>query len=269
MIEERERKMIEENEKIDIIEAEAVVEPAGEIAAADDGAVVLRLPENTAAGAERQILYLRYFLVPFLFVTAALLGGLRLSAADSTFVFVRPSLLCLVFAVMLLVIFFRAGFISAGGWFNEKFPLAKDIANAVILAAAAAASMQIFNSLIPENGLPYWVVSFCFLWTLWNYLFAEPDRMRLLKSILGMFALAFAVKYILLANLTATSNESWLRSMIDEPAKNVFTYLLDLPAYSSGTGFIQFFALLIYIFGLYLLPETTEEHTAVIEVRER
>lgn len=254
--------MIEENTEIDVIDAEAI-EPAGE------KPVVLRLPENSAANAERQILYLRYLLVPFLFVTAALLGGLRLSGADSTFVFVRPSLLCLVFAVMLLVIFFRAGFISGYGWFSETFPLAKNIANAAVITSAAAASMQIFNSLIPESGLPYWVVSFCFFWTLWNYLFADQDRVKLLKSILGMFALAFAVKYILLANLTATSNESWLRSMIDEPAKNVFTYLLDLPAYSPGTGFIQFFALLMFIFGLYLLPTSTEEHSAVIEVRER
>lgn len=260
--------MIEENKEIDVIEAEAV-EPNRELGPAEEAPVVLRLPENAAANAERQILYLRYLLLPFLFVTAALLGGLRLSGADSTFVFVRPSLLCLVFAVMLLVIFFRAGFIRAAGWFSETFPLNKNIANAAIIASVAAASTQIFNSLIPENGLPYWVVAFCFFWTLWNYLFADQGRLKLLKSILGMFALAFAVKYILLANLAATSNESWLRSMIDEPAKNVFTYLLDLPAYSSGTGFIQFFALLIYIFGLYLLPESTGEHTAVIEVSER
>jgi hypothetical protein len=259
---------MEENKDIDVIDGEAV-ETAGELGPADDGPVALRLPKSGDANGERQILYLRYLLVPFLFVTAALLGGLRLSGADSSFVFVRPSLLCLVFAVLLLVIFFRAGFIHTDGWFSERFPLTKNIANAAVIASVAAASMQIFNSLIPENGLPYWVVSFCFFWTLWNYLFADAGRTKLLKSILGMFALAFAVKYILLANLAASSNESWLRSMIDEPAKNVFTYLLDLPAYSAGTGFIQFFALLIYIFGLYLLPRSTEEGTAVIEVRER
>src|SRR5690606_32608508 len=130
----------EENTEIEAIDAEAV-EPAGELEPAAENSVIVHLPENAAVNAARQILYLRYLLLPFLFITAALMGGLRLSGADSTFVFVRPTLLCLVFAVLLLVIFFRAGFIRTGGWFSESFPLTKNIANAAVIASAAAASV--------------------------------------------------------------------------------------------------------------------------------
>lgn len=212
--------------------------------------------------------YLRYLFLPFLFLTVTLLSGLRLSDPDSAFIFHRPSLLCLILAAILSLLFFRAGLIDFQGWFSEHFPINKNIANGSVLITAFAAATQVFNSLIPEKGLPFWIVSFCFIWTLWNYLFTEFNTIKLMRSLAGLFGLAFAAKYILLANLTAPANESWLRSMIEDPAKNAFTYFLDLPSYSAGTGFIQFFVLIFFLLGLYLLPNSTVEKP-LNEVRER
>ena len=71
-----------------------------------------------------------------------------------------------------------------------------------------------------------------------------------------MFGFAFAAKYLLLANLTAPANESWLRAIIENPAQEAVTWLLALPKYSAGTGYIQFFVI-GSIFGLFLLPQST------------
>ena len=84
-----------------------------------------------------------------------------------------------IFAAIMLVMFFRARLIDVEGWFSESFSLLKNIANGAVLLTLFAATTQLFNSLIPEQGLPFWIVSFCFFWTLWNNLFADFDTKKL------------------------------------------------------------------------------------------
>ncbi|HCA57194.1 MAG TPA: hypothetical protein DEP46_04320, partial [Blastocatellia bacterium] len=155
-----------------------------------------------------------YVYLPLIFLTVALLGGLRLSGTDGSLIFVRPALICLIFAAILVLLFFRAGMLRLEGWFSEQMTGTQTVANGLVLASLFAAATQIFNSLIPEQGLPFWIISFCFLWVLWNNLFAEFDPKRLLKSLGAMFGLAFVTKYMVLANLTAPGGRSWLRSLI-------------------------------------------------------
>jgi hypothetical protein len=203
-------------------------------------------------------LNLLYIFLPFIFLTVALLGGMRLSAGANDFLFLKPALVCLIFAAILLVLFFRAGLIRLEEWFSEDFTTLKNVANASVLIALFAASTQVFNSLIPEQGLPFWVVAFCFFWTLWNNLFADFETKKLLKSLGAMFGLAFIVKYFILANLTAPANESWIKGLWENPAQEAFTWLLDLPKFSGGTGYIQFFTIAFYLIGLFLLPNSTK-----------
>ena len=201
----------------------------------------------------------RYILLPVLFLTVALLGGLRLNAADGSLIFLKPSLLSLILASIMIALFFRAGLIRVDGWFADDFPVLKNAANAAVLVTLFAATTQLFNSLLPEQGLPFWVVAFCFFWTLWNNLFADFDTKKLLRSLGGLFGLAFVVKYLVLANLTAPASESWLRGLIENPTKEAFTWLLDLPRFSAGTGYIQFFTAALYLLGLFLFPASTRD----------
>ena len=203
--------------------------------------------------------YLQYIFLPLIFMTVALLGGLRLNAADSAFIFLKPPLVCLIFAVILLVLFFRVGLIKLDGWFSEDFSTLKNAANGAVLITLFFASAQIFNSLIPERGLPFWIIAFCFFWTLWNNLFAEFDAKKLLKSLGALFGLAFLVKYLILASLTAPASESWLQGIFQNPTKEAFTWLLDLPRFADGTGYIQFFALVFYLLGLFLFPPASTD----------
>lgn len=208
----------------------------------------------------RQFAVRNYILLPLIFLTVALLGGLRVGAEDSAFLFLKPALVCLIFASVLIVLFFRANLIRLDGWFSENFSTTKNLANASVLLALFFASTQIFNSLLPEKGLPFWVIAFCFFWTLWNNLFAEFDTKKLIKSLGGMFALAFVVKYLVLANLTAPTSGSFWQRITENPAREAFTWLLDLPRFAPATGYIQFFALAFFLVGLFLIkPETKGE----------
>lgn len=215
---------------------------------------------TTAAARERQRALRLYVLLPILFLTAALMGGLRLASPDNAFVFMSPALICLFFAVVLLVLFARGRLIAFDSWFSDDHATAHNIANAVLILSLFAATVQVFNSVLPETGLPFWVVSFCFAWTLWNNLFADLDNKKLLRSLIALFAFAFVAKYVVLAGLTAPSgnDQSWLRSLIENPAKETVTWLLELPRYSKGTGYIQFFCLLFYFAGLYMLPRSAD-----------
>ncbi|MDQ2747692.1 MAG: hypothetical protein M3T96_10595 [Acidobacteriota bacterium] len=200
-----------------------------------------------------------YIFLPLLFLTVALFGGLRLNAADNAFVFLKPPLICLIFAGILVMLFFRAKLLRLEGWFSEDFSTLKNAANAAVLLSLCAASTQIFNSLLPERGLPFWIVAFCFFWTLWNNLFAEFDTKKLLQSLGGLFGLAFVVKYLVLANLVAPTSSSWWQAIIANPTQEAFTWLLDLPRFSAGTGYIQFFAVIFYLLGLFLLPSAIKK----------
>lgn len=210
---------------------------------------------------QRNSQYLRYLLLPFVFLTVALLGGLRIDSLDGAFVFNRPALVCLIFASILLVLFARSGVVRLDGWFSESFPTVKNVANGFVIATLFAAATQVFNSLVPERGLPFWIVAFCFFWTLWNNLFADFDTPKLFRILGGLFGLAFVAKYLVLANLTAPAGQTWFEALTANPGQEAVTRLLDLPRYSGATGYIQFFAVGLFLLGLYLFPASTRPRT--------
>jgi hypothetical protein len=222
------------------------------------------LPTETE-GADKRRLYLLYLYLPIIFLTSALLGGVRFSIADNTFIFLKPSLVCLIFAAMLMVLFARAGLIQVREWFAEERSFLNNAANGVALSSVFIASTQIFNSLIPEQGLPYWIVAFCFFWTLWNNIFAEFDTRRLVRSLGALFALAFVVKYLVLLNLASPADRSWFEAIIQSPSRSAASWLLDVPQFSAATGYIQFFAVASYMFGLFLLPSAPNRQFRNVE----
>ena len=232
--------------------AETLLEEETVIVPKRSDAISLPRKTNSDEVSPNSKFYQQYFFLPFIFLTVALLGGLRIGVTDSEFIFLRPALICLIFATLLLTLFFRAGLIEFEGWFSERFSTLKNVANGAVLLSLFAATTQVFNSLIPEQGLPFWVISFCFLWTLWNNLFAEFNTKRLLQSLGGLFGFAFVAKYLVLANLVS-SEGSWLTRIWQDPGKEVITYFLDLPRFASATGYIQFFALGFFLIGLFFM----------------
>lgn len=209
--------------------------------------------DNQNAEQTNSVFYFQYVFLPLIFLTVALLGGLRVGAKENGLIFLKPPLTCLIFAAILIVLFFRAKLINLEGWFKENFTTLKNISNGLVLTTLFAASTQVFNSLIPESGLPFWIIAFCFFWTLWNNLFAEFNTKKLLQSLGGLFGLAFVVKYLVLANLSSSKEGSWITRIWENPAQEAFTYFLDIPSFSPATGYIQFFTLVFFLIALFLV----------------
>ncbi len=200
---------------------------------------------------------LNYLFLPLIFLTVSLLGGLRLSVENNAFLFLKPALVCLIFAAILLILFFRGGLIQLSGWFSEDFPVLKNAANGIVLLTLFTASIQVFNALLPEKGLTFWIIGFFFFWTLWNNLFIDFHPRRLLQSLGSLFGLAFVVKYLVLANLVTTGESTWTQKILEGLMKEASFGLLELSKFSTGTGYIQFFTLVFYVLGLFLLSPTS------------
>jgi hypothetical protein len=196
---------------------------------------------------------LRHVLLPTVFLTVALLGGLRVAAGTGALVFVAPPLVTLVLAVMLLVLFARGGALKVGRWLSADNGTAENVSHALTLGALFFASAQAFNSVLPEAGLPRLVLSCFFLWTLWQNQFSNFDQRRLLRSLAALFGTAFLVKHLLLASLSAPAG-GWLGRLAAAALEGVTLGTLSGPPYAAPTGYVSFFALALYVCGLALTP---------------
>jgi hypothetical protein len=204
-----------------------------------------------------------FLLLPTVFLTVALLGGLRVSAGTGAFVFVAPPLVTLVCALLLLSLAARGRLLRLDRWLSGDHRPLTNVAHALTLAALFFASAQAFNSVLPEAGLLRWMFSFFFLWTLWNNQFALFDARRLLRSLAALFGTAFVVKHLLLASL-GDPGGGWLRRLT---AAALEGFALGGPAYAASTGYVSFFALALYVGGLFLLPPSPAVETEVDENR--
>jgi hypothetical protein len=228
-----------------------------------------KLSALTVAGAHESIgpaasgdstAWVQYVVLPVVFLLVALLGGFRLSAEGGEFLFLRPSLIWLIFAAMALLLLARSGLLRIDAWFSRDFSPLRNSAHAGVAAALFAASVQVFNALLPEQGAAFWIVGFFFFWSLWTNLFADLAPAKLLTSLGGLFALAFITKYIVIAELASGAGEGFVRALFSgNLTRETIVYLLGLPRFSGGTGYIQFFTIVLFLAGLYMLPPAPPE----------
>ena len=204
-----------------------------------------------------------FVLLPFLFLTVALLGGLRIGAESRTFIFIAPPLATLLFAVLLMLLLVRGGLIRFHQWVGSDLPPLTNVAHIWMFITLFFASAQAFNAVLPESGLLHWLFSFCFLWTLWNNQFASFDARRLLRSLAILFGTAFVLKHMLLASLYSPEG-GWFKRVAGTLLQGAALGTLDAPAFAPITGYIAFFTLALYVAGLILLAFTLNGETAVV-----
>lgn len=200
----------------------------------------------------------RFLVLPTIFLSVALLGGVRVSAETRGFIFLAPPLITLLLAALLVVLFVRAGALDLRAWVTIDQPTLTNISHVLTLLSVFFASAQAFNSVLPERGLFHWLFCFFFLWTLWNNQFAAFDARRLLRSLAVLFGTAFVLKHLLLAGLYAPEG-GWLKRIAGALLEGVSLGTIDVPAFAPATGYISFFTLALYVGGLALLTPAPPE----------
>src|ERR1044072_947857 len=203
----------------------------------------------TQTNRSRNRALVNFVVLPSLFLTVTLLGGLRIGAENRTFIFIAPPLVTLLLATLSMLLFVRGGLLRFHEWVGSDLPPLTNVAHIWMLITIFFASAQAFNSVLPERGLFHWLFSFFFLWTLWNNQFSSFDARRLLRSLAILFGTAFVLKHILLANLYSPEG-GWLKRLAGTLLQGL---TLDAPAFAPMTGYIAFFTLALYIVGLILI----------------
>jgi hypothetical protein len=190
------------------------------------------------------------FTLPLLFLTVALLGGVRV--ADRV-VLLPPPLFALVLACMLVGVLVKSGALAPDRLMHAGRPLVANANGAFVLAALFAAAAQAFNVAIPESGLPRLLFSVFLLVLLINTLAASPDRVRVLRSMLVIFTSAFILKFVVLAALSDPAGGRVKRVLL-VLLEGVTLGTLSQDVYRPVTGYLAFATLTLFVGGLALLP---------------
>ena len=206
----------------------------------------------------------RFIVLPLCFLTVALLGGLRVSSENHTFIFIAPPLITLILAVLLMLLLVRGRLLEFSRWISTANPPWINISHIWVLVTLFFATTQAFNSVLPERGLLHWMLSLFFLWTLWNNQFSSFDARRLLRSLIVLFGTAFILKHLLLASLYSADG-GWLKRLAGALMEGISLGMLDTPAFAPATGYISFFALALYVTGLLLLTFAPEHETKALD----
>lgn len=188
--------------------------------------------------------------LPAMFLTVALLGGLRI---DERVALVPPSLWALVLALLLLGLLVRCGAFAPDRLIHGGRTALANLNGLIVTLALFLATTQAVGLVTPESGLPRVLANLFFLVLLANTLAASAGRIRVLRSMFVILGSAFVLKFIILAALSSPADSLFaraLRVVFEGVTLGAITQEVIHPA----AGYLAFVTVLLYLFGLVLLP---------------
>lgn len=194
------------------------------------------------------------FVLPFLFLTVALLGGLRVAAAVRL---MPPSLVSLVLGLILLGVLVRAGALAPHRLMAAHRRPLENLTGAIVLATLFAASAQVFNLLTPERGLLFAAFSVYFLAQLLTTLAGVTSRESLLRALAVLFGASFVLRFVVLESLYA-ADAGLLKRITTALLEGVSLGSVEYEPHAPVTGYAAFATLVLYLIGLALLPAGQE-----------
>jgi hypothetical protein len=198
--------------------------------------------------------------LPFIFITVAILAGLEFEARVA---FVPPSLFSLVLGVLLLATLVRSGALDPSSLLDAARPIVANANGALVLAALVGASAQVLAMLTPRSGLPMFFVSVFLFVLLLNTFVAVPIRVRLLRSLAVTLGSTLLLKFVVLAALSSpgpTRTSRVVVALFDAATFGAITQAPQAPA----AGYVAFAAVGLYLVGLALLPPLRSTRTDLV-----
>lgn len=188
--------------------------------------------------------------LPLLLLTVALLAGADIGTGVAL---VPASLFSLVLATMLIVALVRSGALDPSRLLHGSRSILANANGSVVLVALFAASAQLLAMLTPRSGLPLFFVDVLLFVLLLNTLVAEPDRVRLLRSLAVTLGSALILKFVVLGAVSSPSGGRMSRVMIAVFDAATFGSITQ-EAHAPTSGYLAFFATVLYLVAVALLP---------------
>lgn len=203
--------------------------------------------------------------LPLLLLTSALLASVRPGAAV---MFVPPSPYALVLAVLLVAALVRSGALDPVRLMHGTRPALANANGAVVAAALLAAAAAVLTMIEPDNGLPRLFVALFLPVLLINTLVAQPDRVRLLRSLAVIVGAGVAIKFVVLAGLSEPSSSTTGRVLVALFDAATFGAVTQGPQPGSA-GYLALAASGLFLVGAALLPRRRPPVTAASAMQRR
>jgi hypothetical protein len=188
--------------------------------------------------------------LPMLFLTVALLGGLRV---DDRLTFVPPPLFALVLGMMLFAVLVRGHVLAPERLLSASRPPVENLNGLVVILSTFFAATQVFNLVTPEAGLPFLLFNVFLFVLLVNTLVAHPDRVSVLRSMAVITGAAFILKFVVLGAISSPG-EGALKRVLFVLLEGVTLGTLTQPHLHPAAGYLAFATLVLFLIGLAMLP---------------
>ena len=187
--------------------------------------------------------------LPMLFLTVALVGGLRI---DDRVTFVPPPLFALILGVMLLGVLVRGRVLEPERFMSASRPALANLNGSTVIFSTFFAATQVFNLLAPQSGLPYLLFNVFLFVLLVNTLAGFPDRISVLRSVGVITGSAFILKFVVLGAIS-DPGEGALKRILYVLLEGVTLGTLTQPPLHPIAGYLAFAALAMFLIGLAML----------------
>jgi hypothetical protein len=205
------------------------------------------------------------FALPGIFLTVALLGGLRLGTGVRL---VPPALSALTLGVLLVGALARSRvFVPAELLGPQRKPL-ENASGLVVLLCLFAACTQAFTLVMPDESLLHAIFGTFFFVQLLTTFASVRSRRDMLRNLAVLFGAAFVLRFIILEALYSERGgvlKRLLIAMLEVGTLGTLTYSPNAP----GTGYVAFATLLMFLVGLFLLRDESEQITVTTEIAPR
>jgi hypothetical protein len=201
--------------------------------------------------------------LPLLFLTVALLGGLRV---DDRLTFVPPPLFALVLGMMLFGVLVRGRVLASERLMSASRTSLENLNGLVVILSTFFAAAQVFNLVTPEAGLPFLLFNVFLFVLLVNTLAASPDRVSVLRSMAVIVGAAFILKFVVLGAIS-DPGDTMLKRLLYVLLEGVTLGTLTQPPLHPAAGYLAFTTLVLFLVGLVMLP-TRSRSMALIRSEE-
>ena len=188
--------------------------------------------------------------LPVLFLTVTLLAGVQVGPDVAL---VPPSLFSLILGTMLLAALVRTGTLAPAGLLHGSRSILANANGMVVLGTLFVAASQVLARLTPRSGLPLFFVDVFLFVLLLNTLVAQPDRVRLLRSLAVILGSALVLKFVVLAALSSPSGSRTARVLAALFDAATFGAIAQEPQ-AAAAGYAAFFAVGLFLVGVSALP---------------
>src|SRR5512132_3521870 len=188
--------------------------------------------------------------LPFLFITVAALGGLRIGDGVRL---VPPPLVSLVLSLLLIGTFVRSALLLPERLLSTRRSTLENLNGLVVMLTLFAASAQVFTLVVPDSGLLHVVFSVALFVQLATSLAAIRDPRSLLRALAILLGSAFVLRFLVLDMLYAP-HSSWGQRVLLAIVEGASLGTIAYEPTGAATGYIAFAALMLYLLALALLP---------------